>query len=229
MPDRIVSIHQPNFFPWLGLFDKIARSQLFVIWDSAPSPNQAGWLNRVRLLQGGQPKWVTAPLVNPGARTQDELRLDETQRWRERLLRTLKIHYGKARHFHKVQPFIEHLLCYPTESLTRLNGQIIYELCNKLGLQTEIMAMSRLGIEAEGTDLLVKVTEALGGEVYLAGGNSGHLLPEDFAQRGLELRFQNYRPGRYDQVDNTIFVPGLSILDALMNCGWQATAAMLGR
>lgn len=229
MPDRIVSIHQPNFFPWLGLFDKIARSQVYVVWDTAPTPLQSSWLNRVRLLQDGQPKWVTAPMVNPGAPTQAELRLDETQRWRERLVRTLKTHYGKCRHFHKVQPFVEQVLRHPSESLTRLNGQIIYELCNKLGLGTEILAMSRLGIEGEGSDLLVKVTEALGGEVYLAGGNSGQLLPDNFAQRGLELRFQNYRPTRYDQVGNGIFVPGLSILDALMNCGWQATAAMLGR
>ena len=34
----IVSIHQPNYLPWLGYFDKIKRSDLFVIFDDVQFP-----------------------------------------------------------------------------------------------------------------------------------------------------------------------------------------------
>ena len=34
----IVSIHQPNYLPWLGFFDKIKRSDLFVIFDDVQFP-----------------------------------------------------------------------------------------------------------------------------------------------------------------------------------------------
>ena len=39
--DRIVAIHQPNFLPWLGYFDKLARADVFVLLDSVQFPRSA--------------------------------------------------------------------------------------------------------------------------------------------------------------------------------------------
>jgi hypothetical protein len=34
VPSRtVVAIHQPNFLPWLGFFDKLARADVFVLLD----------------------------------------------------------------------------------------------------------------------------------------------------------------------------------------------------
>ena len=61
MTSKVVSIHQPNFFPWLGYFEKIVRSDYFIFLDNVQFPKKGGsWTNRVKLIVSGQPKWLTA-------------------------------------------------------------------------------------------------------------------------------------------------------------------------
>ncbi len=36
----VISIHQPNYFPWLGYFYKIAQSDVFVLLDDVQFSNE---------------------------------------------------------------------------------------------------------------------------------------------------------------------------------------------
>ena len=89
---------------------------------------------------------------------------------------------------------------------------------------------SELEVDGAATDLLIATTKAVGGTVYLSGdGADGYQDDARFAEEGLELQFQNFTPQAYPQIGSTEFVPGLSVLDALFNLGFEGTAALLDR
>ena len=59
-----LSIHQPNYLPWLGFFDKIKRSDIFVIFDNVQYPrgkNHFGNRNKIKI--PNKDKWLTVPVA----------------------------------------------------------------------------------------------------------------------------------------------------------------------
>jgi hypothetical protein len=228
----LVAIHQPNFLPWLGFFDKIARADVFVLLDSVQFPKKGGtWTNRVRILVNGEPTWLTVPIDRAyhGTRTIREMRLrDDDGRWRETALKTLRSAYGRAPFFDAVAPELEPLLLDRTAELAVYNERAIRTLCELLGLATPLVRSSELAAEGSGTDLLVALVQAAGGDAYLAGGGAGGYQEDElFAAAGIELRYQAFAAPTYPQGDHE-HVAGLSSVDALMRLGPQATRAMLG-
>ena len=93
--NKVVAIHQPTFFPWLGYFNKIARCDQFVVLDSVQFPKKGGtWSNRVKLLLNGQAGWVTMPVERNyhGVRSYAEMCIDNGTPWRDKLVQTIRRH-----------------------------------------------------------------------------------------------------------------------------------------
>lgn len=235
--EKVVAIHQPNFLPWLGWFDKLARADVFVLLDHVqfPRTSKGTYVNRVKLLVNGAERWVTAPIVRARGSVQriDEVLLDDTQPWREKLLRTIEQNYRRAAAFDETFPLVRDIFGQPTERLAELNEHGLRLFARALGLdEAKFVRSSRVPVDpsARATDLLVALTKAVGGTTYIAGGLAGSAYQEDrkFAEAGLQLRYQHFRHPEYPQQANA-FVPGLSIVDALMNCGAEGTRALLGK
>jgi hypothetical protein len=230
---RIVAIHQPNFFPWLGYFDKMARADVFVWLDDAQfAKSGAGtWSNRVRLMVGGSPHWVTMPVRRDyhGTRLTNEMQIDERQPWRQKLLTTIRLHYAKARHFDDVFPTVARLVEHRTDRLADYNRTAIEAIAQHVRIDTgKCVAASSLAIEARATDRLVAIVQRVGGTAYLSGGGAdGYQVDATFGAAGIELLFQRFEHPVYPQ-GATEFCSGLSIVDALMHCGFDGTAALLG-
>src|SRR5690349_22313551 len=101
---KLVAIHQPNFFPWLGYFNKIARADIFIVLDNVQFSKTGGtWSNRVRFLLQGQPTWATVPVERSfhGVRLVCEMRVANGPWW-ARLLRAFRGAYRRAPYFHGV-------------------------------------------------------------------------------------------------------------------------------
>lgn len=229
---RVVAIHQPNFFPWLGYFDKIARSDVFVFLDHAQlQKTGGGWANRVKMLVGGEPRWVTAPIRRAfhGVAAISEVEWADEQPWRAKLLRTLAANYAKAPCYRETMFWLEPLIQTPDANLARYNMSVIRAIADQIGLRHDhCVTSSSLGGHGQANELLIDLTRKVGGDCYMCGGGaSGYQDDDVFAVAGLELRYQRFTHPVYAQAGQQEFAPGLSIVDALMNVGCRGVKGLL--
>jgi RimJ/RimL family protein N-acetyltransferase len=208
---RVVAIHQPNFFPWLGYFDKLNRCDVFVLLDSVQF-SKGSRSNRTQVLVGDEPRWITAPIVRAGANGPIRDVLTDDQRdWRSKLVKTLRTSYARADAFAEAMPLLEELIANPEPRLAAYNEHAIRRLAEAIGASgAEIVRSSDLAVEGGATALLIDIVRSLGGTTYLAGdGAGGYQEDELFAANGIELVRQGYEPPEA--------AGGLSVIHALLS------------
>lgn len=230
---RLVAIHQPNFFPWLGYFDKISRAHVFVILDNVQFQKTGGtWSNRVMLSVGGQGRWVTAPVARSfhGVKRIDEVEFNESTPWRAQLLKTIETNYRRTPFFEEIFAWLRPVIVNETQHLCTYNVAAIRTIATALGLSVaKLTKASDLPAEGRATELLAELAKAVGGTHYLAGGGAQSYQQDTlFEQAGLGVVYQDFQHPVYVQTGRREFVPGLSVIDALMNCGAAGTRALLG-
>src|SRR5262249_4882709 len=122
----------------------------------------------------------------------------------------------------------ETLLRNETDHLADYNLGAVRALSTELGIQTPIVLGTSLGVDGRATDLLIRMVEAVGGSAYLAGGGSaGDQEDDKFREAGIQVTYQEFQDPTYPQFNTNAFKAGLSIVDALMNCGFDGTYRLL--
>lgn len=222
---KAVAIHQPNFFPWLGYFDKIRRADIFVLLDDVQYPKTGGtWSNRVKFLINGEGRWVTAPIERAyhGTRAINEISFSDKDDWRGRMLRTIQAAYRRAPYFSEVWRVVEPLIANPAQNLAEFNIHAITTMANSMGFDTSrFVRSSSIPTDSTATQRLIDLTRSVGGEQYLCGGGAGGYQDDmAFKDAGLVLAYQGFSPAPYPQQGGGEFVSGLSAIDAAMNVGW---------
>lgn len=218
---KVVAIHQPNYLPWLGYFDKIRRADVFVLLDTVQYAKES-WINRVKIRAGDAESWLTVPVLTRGRVGQAirDTEIDGTSGWARKHLQALRTWYGRAPGFRRVFPVLEELLARPWTRIAELNEALLRTLCALQGLATPLVRASGLaagGAAGAGTDLLIALVRAAGGDTYLCGGGAGGYQEDaKFAAAGIALVYQDFKPDPYPQT-GAGFLPGLSAVDWLMN------------
>jgi glycosyltransferase involved in cell wall biosynthesis len=226
----IVSIHQPNYLPWLGYFAKLARSDVFVFLDHVPL-SKGSYTPRVQILGQGRPQWLSIPIRTAGqfGHGIDQTAFDDRVDWRRKHLRTLQLNYGKHPHFEPVFGAVQALLAPPAASLAQLNERGVVGIAQALGITCRFLRSSELDVSGfRSSELLAAVVLRAGGTRYLHGaGAASYQDAEVFRDRRVELVAQEFSHPSYPQAGSEVFVPGLSVLDALFNVGFAGVAALL--
>lgn len=229
----IIAIHQPNFFPWLGFFNKISSCDAFVILDHVqfPRTSAGSWVNRVKVLTSGEGKWATAQVNRnyEGTRSITEMEFAQDAPWRSKMVNTLSLNYKKAAFYNDIFPFIKELIENAENNIAAYNINAIKTIAVKLDIPAiKFHRSSEMLQESHSNELLISLTKQLGGDIYLCGGGADGYQDETiFTNAGVELRYQQFQHPVYEQIAVPTFIPGLSIIDALMNTGWDGVKELI--
>ncbi len=217
----IVSIHQPNFVPWLGYFFKIYKSDTFVILDNVQFTKN-GFTNRNRIKTPQGESWLTLPIIQSGKFGQNitDCVIFNKGLHVKKMISTLSANYKKAKYFDNYFDTISSIMKLSDDNLCNLNIQLIEFSLVQLEIKTQIVRSSELkNIEGESTERLISICKALGATKYLAGlGAKKYQDDELFTRNSIEAINSPFKFPVYDQLWGE-FVPNLSILDVLFNCG----------
>ena len=229
---RTVSLMQPYLFPYLGYFQLIARSDVFVLGDDLQYV-KASWINRNRVLVNGQPNLITFPLRK--GEQQDSINqrwlCDDAPREFQKLLRTLELAYARAPHYAETMVMIHRILANPERNLARFTEYAIRCICAHLQIMTPIRIGSELGLPArmDKQERIIGIAQKLEADLYINPiGGLALYCPALFRAHGLALRFLRMDELSYPQF-NQPFVPSLSIIDVLMFNSRSEVQALLKR
>jgi hypothetical protein len=221
-----VGVHQPNYFPWIGYFHKLAAADVFVLLDNVEFQrgNASSVTNRTTIKTSQGIQKITVPVLRAGASplVQDVL-IDSRQPWKKKHCGALTAAYGRAPAFGEIFPMVAATVEGAGESLAALNRESISLVCRILGLDRPIILASSLGLTAtEKNERLVEICGRVGATTYLSGRGARRYNDEDlFRSHGIRLEYSRFNAMPYPQLHGE-FVPNLSMLDALFACGTGA-------
>ena len=222
----VVAIHQPQFLPWLGYFDKLDRSDLFCLLDTVQyKKNEFQNRNKIKTSQGWQ--WLTVPVTYRFPQRIFEVGVNPTVDWQRKHLQALKTNYSKAPFFESYYTSFEKFCQESYEMIVDVNVASIELLMELLGLERKLVLASSLQVDTEDPTLrLVQICQTLGGAAYLSGKDGANYMDVDmFASHEIEVLFQDFKHPQYPQCFGS-FEPNMSVVDLLFNCGPESLAIL---
>ena len=215
----IVSVHQPQYLPWLGYFHKICHSDVFVFLDNVQyKKREFQNRNRIRTKQGAM--WLTVPVLNEGSYPNiSDVRIDNFQEWRARHWKSICSNYSKSEFFDSYSGFFKDLYEKKWERLVDLNICIVKHVNGLLDLNKDVYLESQFNIKTTNTERIIDICKTLKADTYLSGiGGRGYLDEKLFGSNSIRLIYQDFKHPEYGQRHEP-FIPFMSAIDFLFNHG----------
>ena len=215
----IVAIHQPQYLPWLGYFDKMIKADAFCLLDNVQYKKNE-WQNRNRIKTAQKQQWLTVPVLYRFPQKINEVQINNAVNWKRKHLQALITNYNKSPFFREYIAFFEEVYAKDWEFLSELNVYLIDQIRKLLNLEEKHTVLaSTLSLSDDPTGRLIDICKILGGDTYLAGQDGAKYMDlEQFNQQGIKVIVQEFRHPEYPQLFGD-FVSHLSIVDLLFNCG----------
>ncbi len=222
------AIHQLNYFPWMGYFNKMASCDTFVLLDEVQLTDSSTMQRNRILNKNGDPSWLTVAFEKKDylKKPFDEILLNPSVDWQLRQKNLIVDTYKKLPFFNEVWNRISPVFEQNFEKLIDVNKTALNILVDLLEIETEIVYQSSLEYDrsCQKNDLLIEILKCVNADTYLSGiGAKKYMDPAEYKEVGISVEYQDFQHPEYKQFYSQEFVPGLSILDVLFNCGIEKT------
>ncbi|BAO75033.1 WbqC family protein [Winogradskyella sp. PG-2] len=216
-----VSISQPTLFPWIGYFDMIKRSDVFVFLDNVKFKKQT-WQMRNRLKSGSKIEdneiWIRIPTKLPKTDTLiKDVIIDNSKDWMQGHLDIFQYNYGAK--YQDIDFLKKDLYAKDWIKIADFNIEFITKCCRYLEINTPLIKASDMDVKGKKSHLVLDICKELGANNLIANKGSQNYLEKDhniFDEKGISISYQNYQPLLYNQHGDK-FIKNLSILDLLFS------------
>jgi hypothetical protein len=216
-----VTIHQPEFMPWLGFFHKVSLADVLVLLDDGQfRKNYFHNRNRIRTREGWN--WITVPVEKAPLDTpMNRISIAEANnpRWRDKLLNAVTASYGRAPFHEETAASLSDIVTNASASLTDLNISLLRWMLPKLNLHPDVRLASDLALTTTASQRILDICQRVGATTYVSGISGPDYLDLDsFKEAGIAVELQDFHHPIYDQLFPG-FEPQMSSLDALFLYG----------
>ena len=196
----ICSIMQPTFNPWLGYFDLIDQSDVFVFYDDVQLSKQS-WQVRNRIKTSNGEMFLSIPVVKNDDWRElliGDAKTNEKLPWRTKHIKSIENSYRRSNYFDKVFPLIQELYQPSYDTLAGFNISFIESISKKIGINCKFICSSEIkGMIGSKDVRLANICKYLNITDYLSPKGSTDYIEEytpggEIVKAGINLYYHNY-------------------------------------
>ena len=227
---KVAVIHQPDFLPYLGFYHRLIKVDVFILLDHVQfvTNGKNSWTHRDKIKTARGEQWLTVGVKKTALGTPINQVLLANTAWREENLNLVRENYRNAPYFKPIFTELETLYETPSERLVDFTTASLKLLLKLLKINVTTLFSSDLNPSGSKNELLVDLLQKVSATDYLSGvGARNYFDPGPYSSAGLTIHWQQFYHPSYPQQFGE-FIPYLSTIDALFNCGVDKTRDMLG-
>lgn len=216
-------ITQPTYFPWIGFFSFIEKSEKVIFLDDVQFV-RGKWQQRNKIINQDTFQYLTVPVKKKGFYKQNlnEVEISDKLFFKEHL-KKIKNTYGKTKHFDEIYQEFYNLEkeISSTNKLSEINILIIKKILDLVKINKSFEISSNLKVNGRRSEKLKNICKKLEYKELLNNEGSKEYILNDieiFKKNNIKLHFFKYENIKYKQI-NKNFIENLSILDLLFNLG----------
>ena len=195
-----IAIHQPEHFPYMGFFQKMAACDTFVILDNVKFKKN-DFQNRNKFLnKSGDSEWFTVPVEKkaPSKLIKDVV-VSQDSRWRQKMMIKLKQNLK-----------VDLSEIYEPDTLLEINMRSIRWCMKQLNIEKRLILSSELPVVGKKSELLANIVRFLDGDEYISGPSGKDYLDMSFFE-GIKVSFfepnvKNYYSTLYNICKQEVYV-----------------------